>query len=210
MRLWLEFLSLYVAAPLALALVLPPDALFPGLLALTVVGLALLGSTPGFCWSDLTRGIRRIGWFRVLCFTVSTGMVGATVVAATDPSTFLALPRELPGLMLAIAVLYPPVSALPQEILFRPLFFRRYGALLPQRPAVQVGLNAALFSAAHLVYWNWIVAAMTFAGGLVFAWSYRIRGNFPEAVVLHSLAGIVLFAVGLGMFFYSGNIVRPF
>ncbi len=210
MRLWLEFLGLYVAAPLALALVLPPDALFPGLLALTAIGLALLGITPGFRWSELKRGLRSIGWSRVLLFTAATGLVGAAVLAASDPSAFFVLPREQPGLMLMIAVLYPPVSALPQEIVFRPLFFRRYGALLPARPVVQAGLNAAFFSAAHLMYWNWTVAAMTFAGGLAFAWSYRVRGNFPEAVVMHSVAGVVLFALGLGIFFYSGNIVRPF
>ena len=51
---------------------------------------------------------------------------------------------------------------------------------------------------------------MTFAGGLLFAWSYERRGNFPEAVILHSVAGIALFAVGMGVYFYSGNVVRPF
>ncbi len=38
----------------------------------------------------------------------------------------------------------------------------------------------------------------------------RLRGNFPEAVLLHSLAGIIVFALGLGVYFYSGNVVRPF
>lgn len=210
MRLWLEFLGLYVAAPLLLALVLPADALFPGLFAVTLIGLVLLGITPGFHWSDLTRGAGRIAWWRVAVFAAATAAIGGAILARIQPSALLILPRELPGLMLVIAVLYPPLSALPQELVFRPLFFRRYGGLLPRRPAAQVGLNAALFSAAHLMYWSWIVAAMTFAGGLVFAWSYRIRGNFPEAVVLHSVAGIVLFALGLGIFFYSGNITRPF
>ena len=73
-----------------------------------------------------------------------------------------------------------------------------------------MGLNAALFSFAHLMYWSWIVAVLTFAGGLVFAWSYRVRGNFAEAVVLHAVAGISVFVLGLGAFFYSGSITRPF
>jgi hypothetical protein len=37
-----------------------------------------------------------------------------------------------------------------------------------------------------------------------------VRGNFPEAVVSHSVAGIIVFALGLGVFFYSGNVERPF
>ena len=36
-----------------------------------------------------------------------------------------------------IAALYPLLSALPQEIVFRPLFFRHYGALLPRDPQRQ-------------------------------------------------------------------------
>ena len=196
--------------PVLLAVALPPDALFPGLFTATLVGVLLLGATPGFGWTDLTRGIRTIGWGRVLGLTGATAAVAYTVLMLTQPAALLILPREMPLLMAMIALLYPFLSALPQEILFRPLFFRRYGALLPRSPRVQVALNAAIFAAAHLMYWNWIVVAMTFVGGLAFAWSYRIRGNFPEAVVLHSLAGIVVFALGLGMFFYSGNIRRPF
>ena len=67
-----------------------------------------------------------------------------------------------------------------------------------------------LFSLAHLMYWSWVVAAFTFLGGLVFAVSYRVRRNFPEAVVVHGVAGVILFWLGLGVVFYSGNVVRPF
>jgi uncharacterized protein len=80
----------------------------------------------------------------------------------------------------------------------------------PESVGVRIALNAALFSFAHLMYWNWIVAAMTFAGGLAFAFSYAVRRNFPEAVIAHSVAGVILFALGLGVFFYSGNVDRPF
>ena len=93
---------------------------------------------------------------------------------------------------------------------FRPLFFRRYEAILTRRADVAILLNASVFSFAHLMYWSWVVAGMTWVGGLIFAYSYRMRGNFPEAVIAHSLAGIVIFALGLGVFFYSGNVSRPF
>jgi membrane protease YdiL (CAAX protease family) len=92
---------------------------------------------------------------------------------------------------------------------YRPLFFRRYGAILP-RLTPAIWLNAALFSLAHLMYWSWIVTAMTFSGGLAFAWAYEARRNFPMAVVLHAVAGVVVFLLGLGVFFYSGNVRRPF
>ena len=60
------------------------------------------------------------------------------------------------------------------------------------------------------MFWSWIVAAMTFFGGLAFAYAYRVQGSFPQALALHSIAGIVVFTFGLGIFFYSGNVERPF
>jgi membrane protease YdiL (CAAX protease family) len=205
-----EFLAFYLAAPVAMAVLLPPRMMFPVLFTVTGVGLVLLHVTPGFSWRELFAGAGRIGWRFVLAFCAVTLAVGAVVIWLTVPEAFGFLIRQNPGLMLMIAVLYPVLSALPQELVFRPLFFRRYGALLPQGPTAQIVLNAGVFSFAHLMYWSWIVAAMTFSGGLAFAWAYRVRGNFPEAVLLHSLAGIIVFALGLGVYFYSGNVQRPF
>ena len=56
-----------------------------------------------------------------------------------------------------IAIGYPLVSALPQELVFRVLFFRRY-ARHSATVAVRrlLVLNAAVFSYAHLMYWSWI------------------------------------------------------
>ena len=57
-----EFLALYGLAPVAGAVLLPANAMFAMLFAVTGVGLVLLGRTPGFAWSDLARGWDRIDW----------------------------------------------------------------------------------------------------------------------------------------------------
>jgi membrane protease YdiL (CAAX protease family) len=208
-RLRAEFAALYLVAPVVMAVALPPSAMFPALFGVTAAGLLLLHLTPGFRWHDLTRGWSRISWRLVLALAAVTAAGGYAVMALTAPGAIFGLARGNPALLAMIAVLYPVLSALPQEIVFRPLFFRRYGPILPSlRPAIV--LNAAVFSFAHLMYWNWIVALMTFAGGLVFAYAYEVRRNFPEAVVLHAVAGVIAFALGLGVYFYSGNVVRPF
>lgn len=209
LRLATEFLGLFVAAPLTLAFTLPATAMFPGLFALTAVGVALLWLTPGFAWRDLTRGWNRIDWRVVGLFALATAVAAAAVVAALAPWAAFRLLVSNPAMMAVIALFYPLLSVLPQEIVFRPLFFRRYGEILPPlQPAI--ALNAALFSLAHLMYWSWVVSAMTFAGGLVFAWAYEARRNFPMAFVLHAIGGVIIFAMGLGVFFFSGNVVRPF
>lgn len=210
--LWAEFLGLFVLAPLALAVLVPPGVTYPVLFVLAgtvVIGAWLLQRTPSFAWRDLLVGVDRIGWGTVAWYTLATVAVCLSVILLTRPEELLNLPRSRPETWVLVLVFYPILSALPQELIFRPLFFRRYGPILPSGPAALV-LNALVFSLAHLMYWNWVVMAMTLCGGLIFAWAYEARRNFPMAVLMHAVAGWVLFTLGLGVYFYSGNVVRPF
>ncbi|NRB00183.1 MAG: CPBP family intramembrane metalloprotease [Rhodobacteraceae bacterium] len=208
-RLRLEFAALFLIAPILMAVVLPPDAMFPALFAVTGLGLLLLHMTPGFHWRELWAGAGKTSPGLIALVAIATALAGYLVMSLTAPHALFSLPLRAPQLMLMIALAYPVLSALPQEIVFRPLFFRRYADVLPTSHSVQIGLNAAVFSLAHLMYWSWIVAVFTFAGGLLFAWSYKVRGSFAEAVLAHSVAGVVLFALGMGVYFYSGNVTRP-
>lgn len=209
-RLWVEFVLFFIMAPLAVAVLLPPRWMFPALFTVTGVGLILLFLTPGFRLSLLTRGLLRMSTPLVVMTALVTLAVGYGIMQATRPEALWMIVRRNPELMAMIALGYPVVSALPQEVVFRVLFFERYAPILPSRIAPQIVLNATIFALAHVMYWSWIVLALTFAGGLLFAWSYRVRGNFPEAVVLHSVAGVALFLLGMGVYFYSGNVQRPF
>ncbi len=211
----IEFGAFYIAVPLLIAVAFPPSWMFPSLFAMTALGLVLLWFTPGFEWRSLAHGMTRVSWPLVAVVAVAVAIASFAILWLTHPERLFQLfgedaPRMRNGwpVIWVIALFYPLVSALPQELVFRPLFFRRYGMLMPAEWGLWI--NAGAFSLAHLMYWSWVVALMTFAGGLLFAWSYERRRNFPEAVILHSVAGIVLFAVGMGAYFYSGNVVRPF
>ncbi len=208
-RLRFEFGLFYVAVPLVIAVLFPPDWMFPALFAFTGLGIALLYWTPGFHWAELRYDWGNWSWRELAIFTIvmSAFCVAVIQIARPEAAFFLLLNR--PEMLAFIWIGYPLASALPQELLFRSLFFRRYHAILPDGRRAYV-LNAAIFSFAHLMYWSWIVAAMTFAGGLLFTWAYRQRGSFFYAVLLHAIAGNILFAAGLGVYFYSGNVQRPF
>ncbi|WP_103172970.1 type II CAAX prenyl endopeptidase Rce1 family protein [Paracoccus sp. SY] len=207
-RLWVEFAALYIGAPLAIALFMPPHLLFRALAVFSMVGMGLLWLTGSFRWRSLVRGWRRLPWAEILGIALITLAAGALILWQTRPGALFAMARAWPERLAAIWLFYPFLSALPQELIFRPLFFHRYAAILPQGRAA-IALNAAVFSFAHLMYWSWIVAILTFLGGWFFARAY-LRHGFPSAWVLHAVAGNILFAVGMGVYFYSGNVVRPF
>ena len=199
---WAEMLTLFVGVPLLLAFVLPPTAMWSVLAVATAAGIVLLHVTPGFAWRDLMRG--GVLWRETALFALATVVVAGTLTLWLMPDRLLGLPREQKQLWLMILLFYPIVSALPQEVVFRPLFFRRYGDLVPAAAAIWI--NAALFALAHLMYRDWIVLGMTFSGGLAFAWAYHRRGSFWTAVAMHAVAGGIVFTIGLGRLFYSGAV----
>lgn len=207
---WLriEFAALYFGAPLAMAVFLPPGRLFQALALFSLAGIALLYVTGGFQWRTLIRGWRRLPWLEIGGISLATLLAGWAILATLQPDALFSLIRQRPEFLPFIWVFYPLLSALPQELIFRPLFFHRYGAILPEGQAA-IALNAAVFAFAHLMYWSLIVALMTFVGGWIFGRAY-LRHGFPSAWVLHAVAGNVLFAVGMGAYFYTGNVVRPF
>jgi membrane protease YdiL (CAAX protease family) len=202
-RLATEFVLLYLGLPLVMALALPPDWMWPVLFGVTAVALALLARTPGFRSGELLRG--RIAWGQVALVALATAVACTALVWWLAPGRFLSLPRRSTELWLMIMALYPFLSALPQELIFRALYFRRYGALFPSRTAA-VAVNAVVFALAHLMFWNWVALALCLAGGLIFALAYLGRGGFPQAVVLHAVCGAIMFTAGLGTFFYHGAV----
>ena len=182
-----EFALLFVGLPLVMA-ALPPDWLWPILVATTVIAAGLLAITPGFRWGSLLEG--RIAWRQVALVALVTAVVCTALVWWLLPGRFLTLPRRSTGLWLMIMALYPFLSALPQELILRALYFGRYAALFPSRWAA-VLVNGLVFGLAHLMFWNWVALALCTAGGLIFALAYLSRGGFLQAVILHAICGAI-------------------
>ena len=108
-------------------------------------------------------------------------------------------------LWLLILALYPLLSAIPQELIYRPLFFRRYSVLF-QNDGLALAVNSAVFGLAHLLYMNPVTIGLAAFGGLVFGWVYLRHGSVLLAMLLHALAGQLVFTSGLGIYFYHGAV----
>lgn len=204
-RLAVEFALIFLAAPLVLATALPPGWLHRLFLGVTAVSVALLSVTPGFRWRELGHGWRSIDWREVGLVAALTAIASLVFVLWLVPESLFRLPRQAPAFWLLLMLLYPLLSALPQEIVFRTLFFRRYGALFPDMRVAML-VNGAVFALAHLLFWSPVTLSMTFAGGLFFARGYLGRGGFPQAWVMHAVCGLIIFSFGLGTFFYHGAV----
>jgi len=198
---WLELLILFLVPPFVLAVFLPPSAIYPVLIGGGVLGAILLHITNGFQWRQLWQGPIRWAW--VLWVSLATLAVSLLLCWWILPDRVLFLPLNVPHFLPVLAVGYTFILALPQEIIYRALFFERYGHLFPDE-RIAILVNAAIFSFGHLMYWHWVVMVMTFFGGIIFAWCY-LRGSFKEAWLVHAGAGLMVFFSGLGWLFYHGG-----
>lgn len=204
-----EFVILFILLPLALGWhsEVMRRWIIPQLLAFTAFCLWLLLRDSGFDRRQLTAWPRR--WRPCLARIIVLLLTGGAAVLAlafglpgVEP---FALPRERPVLWVAVLLLYPVLSALPQEFIFRVFFFHRYRPLFPA-PWQLALASAFVFALAHLVLGNWVALWLSLAGGLLFAYTYAKTGSLALVTLEHGLWGNWLFTLGLGAYFYGGHI----
>ena len=118
------------------------------------------------------------------------------------PEWLFFMPIERPWLWFGVLLLYPLISAWPQELIFRTFMFHRYKRVFRSK-SLRAALSATSFALAHLVFANWFAVIGSFFAGLVFSFTY-IRSRSTLLVAFeHSLWGCWLFTSGLGVYFDS-------
>ncbi len=138
-------------------------------------------------------------------FFSATVLITLAVIYAL-PDKFLAFPRDRTALWALVMVFYPLLSVIPQEMIFRAYFFRRYQPLFPH-PTAMVLTNAIAFGFVHVVFLNWISVLLCTAGGVMFARTYQRSRSLALVCIEHALYGCMVFTVGLGYYFYHGAVV---
>ncbi|MEJ2377308.1 MAG: CPBP family intramembrane metalloprotease [Pseudolabrys sp.] len=150
---------------------------------------------------EFARGIRRRELVSLAALFVAAGALIAAWVLLAQPAYFLALPADRPAAWLGVLVLYPLLSALPQEIAYRTFFFHRYAPLFAGRPWLAVAANGALFGFAHVIYDSFVSIGLTALLGCVLAWHYWRTRSFWLVWLEHTLWGNFAFTIGLGHYF---------
>lgn len=206
--LWIELLSIFVAAPLGLVFVRQSFSrmIIPTLCALALLCFVLL-------WRDPRFQRRRLGWNGAITpdlkIVLKTFVPGALLlggaVALLRPDLLFSFPRREPVIWLVVMLAYPLLSVYPQELLFRTFFFHRYRPILGT-PNARILWSALVFGLAHVFFANWVAPVLTAIGGYLFARTYERGESTAMAALEHALWGDFIFTIGLGWYFYGGSI----
>jgi hypothetical protein len=196
-----ELVVLFALVPGLLALG-PRWAVSLGILASGVIAIAALALDTGFGRAELVRVRDLSGGVRPILLRatfIAAGLFALT--ALTKPQALFGFPRHRPVVWAIVMVLYP-LSAYAQEVVFRPFFFRRYGALFAtgRRRILASGLA---FGWAHIVVNNGLAMVLASIAGILFASTYERSRSTMLVSLEHALYGDIAFTIGLGSVFYS-------
>ena len=202
-----ELCIITLLMPLALMTILPLKIIIP-LLWLTALYAYHIQQrlhpalpAPGWRWKKeyavylLPAAIR---------FLVSTFLIiGLTY--ALFPEKLGSFVRERPVLWAMVMVLYPLLSVVPQEYIFRRFFFWRYATVFSTNISMVIASGLS-FGLVHIIFENWVAPTLSAIGGIMFARTYQRSDSLLLATLEHALYGCMVFTVGLGQFFYHGAV----
>jgi membrane protease YdiL (CAAX protease family) len=198
---WIEMAGIFIGLPLLLVGDFAPRPKSLALLAVCTACLVLLLRDKTFDRSRLGLNVFRNWRPLLLRFAIIAGCLALYAVLA-EPENVLAILRHKPALWALIMIVYPVLSVVPQEIVFRVFFFHRYGPLFAHE-RVSVMINAALFAFAHIIFRNWVAVIVSFVAGLVWAMTYLGSRSLLVVSIEHALYGNFAFTLGIGYYFYA-------
>ncbi|MFY8273313.1 CPBP family intramembrane glutamic endopeptidase [Pseudoalteromonas sp. SSDWG2] len=203
---WFELICLFIALPLvgfSLRAYLH-NWLIPALITLTAICCITLLKDPQFKrFRLISFGQFAIVKRRIAMFFLIGALVSGVLYSIVNQGNWFNYPLESPSAWLKLLILYPLLSVLPQELIFRTYFFHRYKYIIPNKGA-RVWLSACVFALAHCVYNNVIAVLIAFLGGLLFAYTYAQSRSTFVCVLEHSLWGLWMFTLGVGSYLDSG------
>ena len=161
------------------------------------LSIYLLKKTPSFSFNSLKKKIDWNFFFLTSAFFVISGFFYTIIL---DSNLLFNLPKNYFFLWVAIILFYPIFSVIPQEIIFRVLFFERYSCLFKNQFLYLI-LNSIIFAYIHLVFQNFHAFFITLITSPIFAYAY-INKSFKTCFLTHTIGGQLVFTYGLGNFFY--------
>ncbi len=204
--LWPEFVALYIGLPVLIATLRDRTVMLGVLWVAAIVVIAWLrwakkrNLWQELNWSGFRSGIKLV----ILRFAFIAPALFAFMYFV-HPDQLFSFPRERPTLYIYVMIWYPLLSVIPQELLYKSLFFGRYGKLFPNEKSMIIACAVA-FGFLHIILLNWLPVAITAFVGLLMAHTYSETRSLALVSLEHALYGCWAYTVGMGMYLHTGSV----
>ena len=201
-KLKIEFLVIYFLIPLMVIFINfffseQKIFVFLPLFLVFFLSLYLLKKTPSFSFDFLKKETEWKFFFLVSLIFIVSGFFYTIIL---DSNLLFKLPKNYFFIWIAVILFYPILSVIPQEIIFRVLFFERYSCLFKNQFLYLI-LNSIIFAYIHLVFQNFHAFFITLITSPIFAYAY-LNKSFKTCFLTHTVGGQLVFTYGLGEYFY--------
>ena len=168
------------------------------LMTIFLIFLALLLHDPSFENKRLIK-LRPYNWKGAAIRFLIIGLFATAYTRIFHPDLPFHFLQEKPQNFLLFLILYPLISVIPQEIIYRVYFFHRYEGLFRNGKAL-AALNVALFAFLHFIYDNYIAVAGAAIVGAIFVLNYLRTRSLINVAIEHYAYGVLTFVIGLGKY----------
>ena len=193
----LEFFFIFLIIPSTIFFLDSSIIIFLTLYLVSILSLVILYFDKTFLFTSLKK---KIDWKFVIIFSFIFFFLGFFYVLLIDKNLLFIFPKTNFKLWLIVIFIYPFLSVIPQELVYRVFFFQRYFPNI-NRFYFPVFLNLVVFAYGHLVFSNMHAIIITAIVSPIFTYAY-LKKSFLTCVVLHSFGGQIIFTLGLGKYFY--------
>lgn len=206
--LYFELISVFYLLPIILVIFQNnlKNLVIPIILGFAIIAFVILSRDKSF---DRKRLFNKENFKNELLRIIKIWFLGGLLLIGftylVNPDLLFYLPRTNPKLWIVIMIFYPLFSVYPQELIFRGYFFHRYKPIVASSILI-ILLSGISFGFAHIIFKNYIAPILSTFGGLLFAQTYKKSDSILLASIEHALWGDLIFTIGLGYYFYSGNI----
>lgn len=193
----LEFFFIFLIIPSTIFFLDSSIIIFLTLYLVSILSLVILSFDKTFLFTSLKK---KIDWTFVIIFSVIFFFLGFFYVLLVDKNLLFIFPKTNFKLWLIVIFIYPFLSVIPQELVYRVFFFQRYFSNI-NRFYFPMFLNLVVFAYGHLVFSNMHAIIITAIVSPIFTYAY-LKKSFLTCVILHTLGGQIIFTLGLGKYFF--------
>jgi membrane protease YdiL (CAAX protease family) len=193
----LEFFFIFLILPSAIFFLDSSVIVFLTLYLVFTSSLFILYFDKTFSFTSLRK---KVDWKFIIIFSLIFLSLSFFYVILVDKDLLFIFPKTNFELWLLVILIYPFLSVIPQEIVYRVFFFQRY---FPNERSFYflTLLNMIVFSYGHIVFNNVHAILITAIVSPIFTYAY-LKKSFFTCIVLHALGGQIIFTLGLGKYFF--------